>query len=616
MIDLNCLGPPRLLIDGSDPPAQLLWKKHLALLVYLAHSPRARTRDHLIGLLWPDKDDSKARHSLNEALRVIRKAVGESLTTDGDNVVLDKAVVTLRTDLETSGDERGGVFLEGFSLPDAPGFEDWVLTERERHRAGALDRLVAESNDLLAGGAIGEGRDSALDAVELEPLHEPAVCALMKAYALEGARGLAIKAYERLQELLKRELDMVPSRETAVLAERIKNERIVPGAPASDSPANDLVPVIGTGRAALSDCIEVWKQAQSGHPGAVLVLGGPGTGKTRLADEVVARARLDGAVVAYTRSLENETDEGIKAALLKGGLLVPELSGAAPQVISALASLEPDLLIKFPAAKDHDAVPRDAEPFRQAVLAIAEIRPVLLVVDDAHHLDGKSLEALGAIVERAGDIAVCVLLTGTPGQTAPALDALVHRVGRDIPGRLVRTDAFGESDVDELIGWGFPDFDSDATLRLRRRVVADTGGNPFLAVELVRAVRSGFKVKDQPTSSAWPSPSRTLDETLPGELPESVSAALRVRFRSLTENAQSVLITMAVVGEAEKVGNLAKACEMSKDDVERALDELEWQRWLVGGSRRYRFVTRLAREVVLSDMVTGGQKRRILERLG
>ena len=115
---------------------------------------------------------------------------------------------------------------------------------------------------------------------------------------------------------------------------------------------------------------------------------------------------------------------------------------------------------------------------------------------------------------------------------------------------------------------------------------------------------------------AWPSPSRTLDETLPGELPEAVSAALRVRFRSLTDSAQSVLVAMAVVGAIENVDSMARACDMPSGDVERALDELEWERWLVGGSRGYRFVTRLAREVVLTDMVTGGQKRRILERLG
>jgi hypothetical protein len=35
-----------------------------------------RSREHLLGLLWPDKDEAKARHSLNEALRRLRVSLG------------------------------------------------------------------------------------------------------------------------------------------------------------------------------------------------------------------------------------------------------------------------------------------------------------------------------------------------------------------------------------------------------------------------------------------------------------------------------------------------------------------------------------------------------------
>ena len=97
MITCRLLGPVDLSVDGAAPPAELLWKKNLALLVYLALSPRqSRTREHLIGLLWGDKPESAARHSLNEALRVIRRAVGEgALQTDATTVRLDPESVAL-----------------------------------------------------------------------------------------------------------------------------------------------------------------------------------------------------------------------------------------------------------------------------------------------------------------------------------------------------------------------------------------------------------------------------------------------------------------------------------------------------------------------------------------
>ncbi|MBS1241156.1 MAG: hypothetical protein H6R40_583, partial [Gemmatimonadetes bacterium] len=90
MIECRTLGPVALEVAGAPPPPELLWRKHLALLVYLARSPRrARSREHLVGLLWSDKAEAAARHSLNEALRVIRRSAGEgAIETRVDQVIL------------------------------------------------------------------------------------------------------------------------------------------------------------------------------------------------------------------------------------------------------------------------------------------------------------------------------------------------------------------------------------------------------------------------------------------------------------------------------------------------------------------------------------------------
>src|ERR687893_3093485 len=66
MILCRTMGPVELSVDGGPAPPELLWRKHLALLVYLARSPRrGRSREHLMGLLWGDRTDVAARHSLS-----------------------------------------------------------------------------------------------------------------------------------------------------------------------------------------------------------------------------------------------------------------------------------------------------------------------------------------------------------------------------------------------------------------------------------------------------------------------------------------------------------------------------------------------------------------------
>src|SRR3989442_3115253 len=152
-VSCRVLGPVRVTVAGADAPAELLWRKHVALLVYLARSPRkSRTREHLIGLLWSDRDERQARHSLSEALRVLRRALGdERLVADVDQVRLAADAVTLdcdrfaelcgRSEWSTAAALVDGQFLEGLAIPGANDFENWLTAERSLWRTHWLQGL-------------------------------------------------------------------------------------------------------------------------------------------------------------------------------------------------------------------------------------------------------------------------------------------------------------------------------------------------------------------------------------------------------------------------------------------------------------------------------------------
>jgi hypothetical protein len=55
---------------------------------------------------------------------------------------------------------------------------------------------------------------------------------------------------------------------------------------------------------------------------------------------------------------------------------------------------------------------------------------------------------------------------------------------------------------------------------------------------------------------------------------------------------------------------------MEPAETGRALDELEWHRWLLAEPRGYTFVARIVRQVLERDILTPGQRRRILEAAG
>src|SRR5437773_1365410 len=149
-LSLRVLGPARVTVGGAEapPPPELLWRKHLALLVYLARSPRkSRTREHLVGLLWSDRDEKQARHSLSEALRVLRRVLGDAgVQADVDQVRLAADGVTLDCDrfaeLAARGEwDAAAAFVEGEGLGGA-----WGDARAAARSRGAL-RLVERIRD-------------------------------------------------------------------------------------------------------------------------------------------------------------------------------------------------------------------------------------------------------------------------------------------------------------------------------------------------------------------------------------------------------------------------------------------------------------------------------------
>src|SRR5437763_5281726 len=224
-LSVRVLGPARLTVDGAAAPPELLWRKHLALLVYLARSPRkSRTREDRLGLLCSDRPEALARHSLSEALRVLRRVLGDTaVQADVDQVRLATDRVTLDCDRFAAHAERGewdsaaalveGEFLEGLALPDANQFETWLGAERTLWRAQGLEALVKSAEAQLARGDTAAATRAALGAVALDATSEPAARTAMRALALAGDRAAAVRVDEDLARALRDALDAAPSPE-------------------------------------------------------------------------------------------------------------------------------------------------------------------------------------------------------------------------------------------------------------------------------------------------------------------------------------------------------------------------------------------------------------------
>ena len=625
MIECRTLGPVEVTVNDQDPPSQLLWRKNLALLIYLARSPSGtRTRDHLTGLLWGDKPDSAARHSLREAVRAIRQSVGEDrLTTDHDRVRLAADTVRLDVDtldaLEQQGDWEvaaelfRGEFMDGFAVPDASEFEDWLAAERLRwNRRGAV-ALGRCAETQLARGQIRPALEAALRALDLEPTSEKALRMTLRALALAGDRAAALRRYEEFTQHLE-SVGARPDDETSELAERVRRERqwrLSGSVPTPETTGAELrrAPLVGRD-SELEQLVSAWSACRHGQATVCVIEGDAGMGKTRLVEELVARARLDGATIVSVRAVEADLGNPWSGALglARGELLdAPGLSAAAPDALGAFAEHLSAWAERF--RSDREKVKPLATATTEIFQVVADEGPLVIVVDDAHWLDRDSLLALAATVRDLSAAPIILVFTIEPARQRSELDELRSHIGRDIAGLTVHLSPLDDGAVTALARWAVPTYDDDEIDRLAHRISVDSAGLPLLAVELLHAVALGLDLGT--IDGAWPEPLRTLDHTLPGDLPDAVVAAIRVGFRRLSKDAQLVLATAAVLGERVDEERIRRASGLESGALHVALDELEWQRWLIAEPRGYAFLARIVEQAVGRDMVTKGQRQRI-----
>jgi len=126
----------------------------------------------LTGLLWSDRDERQARHSLSEALPRPCGAPSRTIgywptwtrfgwrrtpwTLDCDRF----AELCERRDWTTAASLVDGEFLEGLAIPEAIDFENWLAAERAQWRAQVLEALVQGVAAALArGDAAGAARN-------------------------------------------------------------------------------------------------------------------------------------------------------------------------------------------------------------------------------------------------------------------------------------------------------------------------------------------------------------------------------------------------------------------------------------------------------------------------
>ena len=320
-LSIRLFGPFQVMLEGHS--ASLESDKARALLAYLVtEAGTEHRREKLAGLLWPGGSESSARNNLRHTLSVLRKSIGDREASEpalhvtrqtvqfdascnawADVVSFSKLLRPVTTCEDKAIQRLGeaaelyrGEFLQAFSLPDSPEFEEWATITREQFRRQATDTLHHLVEELGGRDEVERALRHAWRLTELEPWREEAHVQVMRLLARSGRRSEALAQYHTCQRLLAEELGVEPAPETTRAYERIRAgepaagtsaaARSLAGAPVppflGDAPEDLERPPFVARECELARLDDHLRQALAGQGRVAFITGEAGSGKTAL----------------------------------------------------------------------------------------------------------------------------------------------------------------------------------------------------------------------------------------------------------------------------------------------------------------------------------------------
>jgi class 3 adenylate cyclase len=360
----------------------------------------------------------------------------------------------------------------------------------------------------------------------------------------------------------------------------------------------------------LARCLE---ESLAGRPRIVLVSGEAGLGKTRLAREIevlaraahvhvcrgrayedlalpytpfleILRDQLDEMPEAVTRALGHDAERLL--ALVRGEPLPTSASRLSPG--GSGAEMRAGLFVSLCGA----------------TLALARLRPTLLVLDDLHWADEATLDQLAHLVFALADTeaAVSLMVIGlhrVPDPGGP-LERALARLGREPVVATLELGGLDESEVTELVAeLGV----QPPSRQLATAIHQTTGGNPLFVEEVVHALqrngwieeRGGFQVTRTP-----------VDELA---LPASPTAAIAMRTAALGERCRAALTFAAFFGDRWSVPAVAAASGIPEPQILEAVDEGRRHGLVRGDDELIEFAHPLVRHVLYTEPGTLERQR-------
>jgi DNA-binding SARP family transcriptional activator/tetratricopeptide (TPR) repeat protein len=586
---------------------------------------------------------------------VLELADGKYIWVDAEvfeNLLKEANVTTHSETAERLLEEAASLYGGSYLLEEL--YSDWTVRRRDALQRSWVGLLLYLANLRAERGAF----SSAIEALErlrsTEPMNETAVQRMMVLLTQLDRRGEALQVYHQHVALLCSDYESEPLPETRKLYEELRRtsptlsllstphtsskQELSFSRPLFQLGRHDKSPLVGRSRE-----LETMRQvvlslealngepayvthekamrgtkhrtlpatapsSESKHPHFLLLLGEPGIGKTRLAEELSIEAYTRGWAVAWSRTYEQEGTIPYRSWI---DVLRTLLQGLSPSTdsfplklpanqqnlvhptyldLERLSSLLPELATSVPQtapllAHEHERL-HLWETTLGVLSTLARTCPLLIVLDDLHWTDESSIELLAYLVRHLQDQHVLLIGTCRDAELAPThkLRTLITDLKREQAILTLPVQPLTQSQIGVLVAHLPKD--------LVQSIQTQAAGNPFFAEELARyadatandeAALVSLTSENQKLAVQAHVSSTSRQEQVGRDfshtarrhsLPEAIAALLDRRLSRLSGECQALLGKAAVLGGSFELSQLLPmATEHTEDALLDLLEE-------------------------------------------
>ncbi|KAA8672982.1 AAA family ATPase [Clostridium sp. MT-14] len=539
------------------------YNKAQALFCYLLINKEC-TREKLAGLLWPDEEESIAKKNLRNAIYKIKKTLNlEVLISPRKSTVMINPDISIKSDVTDFLKNKNEInlykdpFLTGFYVKNAENFQNWLTQYRDYLQQIYIHRLKVKISLENKNRNYDKMEDYCRLLIKVDEFDEESYRKLMCSLINNNKPNKAIETYHKLSEILNKELNVEPSKETKKLFNEILNKM---GTGYVNNSSRTQKFFFGRYNELKSLRINYFKFINNIQSKSVLILGEAGIGKTKLKEKFLENVSENNVYIFETCCYQFEKEYILKPwnPIMSDLVEIIKLDkvnlpqGCENIIGSFFPQFDKNYSMDLKLIESNNNLKYEViiNAIENVFKKLGAMKKILLVFEDIQWIDSMSLSLLGSII--LSENKNIILLATCRKERNEELDKFVTSMKMHNKLNIIELYRLDYRETEGFIKQALPNY--NLSKKMIKKIYSETEGNLFFLTEYMNIIKSNGNINI---------------------MSSKMQDILKSRYFDISENGRKILNICSMFFDETPLYILVRLMHKDELEIMDMLEELE-----------------------------------------